>query len=51
MIRKMSDAVIEVELQHAWAEIECSMRHGLQPSRSQSDYVAGLMREQKRRAA
>ncbi len=48
---KMSDTVIECELRAAWAEVECDMRHGVQPSKRVSDYIAALTAEQTRRAA
>lgn len=50
-VYRMSDEVIEIELRQAWAEIECNMRHGNQPSAWQSDYTAALEGEKARRAA
>ena len=50
-IKRMSDMVIECELRAAWGTVECDLRHGLQPSKRDSDYIAALMAEQKRRAA
>lgn len=50
-IKRMSDTVLECELRAAWNAVECDIRHGVQPGRTVSDYVAALMAEQKRRAA
>ena len=50
-IKRMSDTVIFCELRAAWGEVECDVRHGVEPRRSLSDYVAALTAEQKRRAA
>ncbi len=44
-IKKMSKTVIECELRGAWADVECALRHGSEPSRSLGDYVAMLTRE------
>jgi hypothetical protein len=50
-VRKMSDMVICCELRAAYADVEMAIRHGNQPGRVLSDYVAALTAEQKRRAA
>lgn len=50
-ISRMSDTVLFCELRAAWGEVECSIRHGVQPSKRTSDYVAALTAEQKRRGA
>jgi hypothetical protein len=50
-IKRMSDMVIECELRAAWGTVECDLRHGLQPSKRDADYIAALTAEQKRRAA
>ncbi len=41
-IKGMSKMVLECELRAAWAEVECDMRHGSQPSKRVSDYIALL---------
>lgn len=48
-VRKMSDMVIFCELRQIMADIACNARHGMQPSKPQSDYGAALMAEQARR--
>ena len=48
---KMSDMVIECELRRCWSEVERDIRHGIQPSRRVSNYIAELTDEQNRRAA
>jgi hypothetical protein len=50
-IKRMSDLVIECELRAAWGTVECDIRHGLQPSKRDADYIVALMAEQKRRAS
>ena len=50
-IKKMSDTVLFCELRAAWTQVECDVRHGQQPSKADSDYIAALTAEQKRRAA
>lgn len=50
-IKRMTDAVIFCELRAAWGEVEVALRHGQQPSKRVSDYIAVLTSEQKRRAA
>ncbi len=49
-VAKMSNMVIECELRSAWNQVECDLRHGVQPSRSLSDYAAALAREAAKRA-
>lgn len=48
-IAKMSDMVLACELRAAWSEVECSLRHGQQPSERVSNYIAALSAEQTRR--
>jgi hypothetical protein len=49
-IAKTTDMVITCELRAAYGEVECQLRHGLQPSKEVSDYIAALSCEQVRRA-
>lgn len=49
-VTKMSDTVIACELRAAWSEVECSVRHGQQPSARISNYIAALTAEQTKRA-
>jgi len=49
-IQKMSTMVIECELRQMWSEIECSLRHGHEPSKRVSDYTAALTKELNKRS-
>ena len=49
-IKKASKIVLECEARLAWGEVECSLRHGIEPRASLSAYVALLERELKARA-
>jgi hypothetical protein len=48
---KMSDMMIECELRLCWTEVECAVRHGIQPTKALSDYTAALVAEQTARKA
>ena len=50
-IGKMSLVVIECELRAAWAEVECAVRHGLEPSKALGAYIAALEAEKVARHA
>ncbi len=41
-VKSASKMVIEGELRAAWSEVECDIRHGSQPSKRVSDYIALL---------
>jgi len=45
-VSKMSPMVVECELRSVLAEIECQLRHGLQPTKPQADYAAALFARQ-----
>jgi hypothetical protein len=49
-IKKMSNTVLACELRAAWSDVECALRHGVQPQKSTSDYIAALAAEQAKRA-
>ncbi len=43
-VKRASKMVIEIELRSAWSEVECTVRHGGQPSKRLSDYIVLLTR-------
>jgi hypothetical protein len=49
-IPRMSDQVLACELRAAWAQVECDLRHNINPGRLLSNYIAALVAEQARRA-
>jgi hypothetical protein len=49
-IKMASKTVLECELRDAWREVECNLRHDLEPGTIVSNYIVRLERELDTRA-